>query len=77
MQNEFWRNFNLADCSLQHMKLCSFIILVAFKFGVIDLIRQIAKLKSSPKFQRIRYDAWSSYSKTNYGKMFRQTAKIT
>ena len=29
MQNEFWRNFNLADCSLQHMKLFSFIILVA------------------------------------------------
>ena len=37
------------------MKLCSFIILAAFKFGVMDPIRQIAKLKSSPKFQRIRY----------------------
>ena len=55
MQNEFWRYFNLADCSVQHMKLCTFIILAAFKFGVMDLIRQIAKLKSSPKFQRIRY----------------------
>ena len=41
MQNEFWRYFNLADCSLQHMKLCSFIILVAFKFGVMDQICQI------------------------------------
>jgi len=50
MQNEFWRYFNLADCSLQHMKLCTFIILVAFKFGIMDPIRQIAKLKSSPNF---------------------------
>ena len=55
MQHEFWRYFNLVDCSLQHMKLCSFIILAAFKFGVMDLIRQIAKLKSSSKFQRIWY----------------------
>ena len=43
MQNEFWHYFNLADCSLQHMKLCSFIILAAFKFGVTDPICQIAK----------------------------------
>ena len=48
--NELWLYFNLADCSLQHMKLYSFIILAKFKFGVMDLIRQIAKLKSSPKF---------------------------
>ena len=55
MQNEFWRYFNLAYCSVQHMKLCTFIILAAFKFDDMDLIRQIVKLKSSPKFQRIRY----------------------
>jgi len=41
MQNEFWRYFNLVGCSLQHMKLCSFIILAAFKFGIMDQIRQI------------------------------------
>jgi len=41
MQNQFWRYFNLADCSLQYMKLCSFIILAAFKFGVMDPNRQI------------------------------------
>jgi len=39
MQNEFWHYFNLADCSLQHMKLCS--LLAAFKFGIMDPIRQI------------------------------------
>ena len=50
-----WHYFNLVDCSLQHMKLCTFIILAEFKFGVMDPICQIAKLKSSPKFQRIRY----------------------
>jgi len=37
------------------MKLCSFIILAAFKFGVMDPICQIAKLKSLPKFQRMYY----------------------
>ena len=55
MQNEFWHYFNLANCSLQHMKLCTFIILAAFKFGAMDPIRRIAKLKSSSKFQHIRY----------------------
>ena len=24
MPNEFWRYFNLAGCSVQHMKLCTF-----------------------------------------------------
>jgi len=52
-ESKIWRYFNLADCSLQHMKLCTFIILAVFKFGVMDLIRQITKLKASPKFQRI------------------------
>jgi len=47
--------FNLADCSMQHMKLCTFIILAAFKFGDMDPICQIVKLKLSPKFQRIWY----------------------
>ena len=55
MRNEFLHNFNLADCSLQQMKLCSFIILAAFKFGVVNLIREIIKLKSMPKCQRIQY----------------------
>ena len=55
MQNEFWHYFNLVDCSLQHMKLCTFIILAEFKFGIMDPIRQIDKLKSSPKYQRIPY----------------------
>jgi len=40
---------------VQHMKLCTFIILAAFKFGIMDPIRQITKLKLSPKFQRVRY----------------------
>ena len=35
------------------MKLCS--LSVAFKFGTMDPIRQIANLKSSPKFQCIWY----------------------
>ena len=61
MQNELWRYFNLADCSLQYMRLCSFIILAAFKFGVMDPICQIAKLKSLPKFQRIRYNPLLNY----------------
>ena len=41
MQNKFWRYFNLADYSLQHMKLCSFMILAVFKFGVMDPNHQI------------------------------------
>ena len=55
MQNEFWCYINLAACSLLHMKLCSFTILAAFKFSVMDPIRHIAKLKSLLKFQHIRY----------------------
>ena len=51
-----WILVNLADCSVQCMKLCTFIILVEFKFGIMDPICQIAKLKSSPKFQRIQYN---------------------
>ena len=58
---KFWRYFNLADSSVQHMKLCTFIILAEFKFSNMDPIRQIVKLKSSPKFQRIWYEYYSSY----------------
>ena len=32
------------------MKLCSFIILAAFKFGDMDPNRQIVKLRSLPKY---------------------------
>ena len=46
MQNEFWRYFNLVD----YYEAVFINNMVAFKFGVVDLIRQITKLKSSPKF---------------------------